>query len=139
MNKPNAPPWVPISRVVIAGALLLSCGSYYFHQGVLVLLTGQTLIVGRHFQPFVAYASGPHAEAFNTHTYSLLGFGSLAILAGLALPGSLLLMQPKRKAAFLELFNSSSTGASGHTPWIAAVAVSLVLVRLLVLRVMENL
>lgn len=138
MTNTTASFWIPVSRIVVAGALLTSCGSYFLYDGLLALTAGQSLIVGKHFRPFIAYASGPNAEAFHFRIYTQLGFSSLLVLAGLALPATLPFMPAKRRTTTLNLFGGSSASTLGHTPWVAALAVSLGLVVMLVLRVTES-
>jgi hypothetical protein len=138
MTNTSYPTWITVSRVVVAGVLLISCGSYFIYDGLLTLAAGETLIAGKHIQPFVASASGPNSGAFYFHIYGQLVFSSLLVLAGFALPASLLLMRSKLRAATLNLFGSSAGSTLGHAPWVAALAVSLVLAYLLVRRVLEN-
>lgn len=106
-----------VVRLLIASALLITLGSYFFYLGWETFIDGEALIKRKNSIPCMAYAHGENSEAFFSYVRDwLLGTG-LIVLAGVALPICLLLLPSKQKNYWLDFFGKTAGGIRSNLPW----------------------
>ena len=138
MPSTAQPKWIPVSRILIAAALLISSGSYFLHDFWVTMAAGQLQITGKYRQLFVAYANGPHAQTFYLHLCTELLLSSAAVVGGLALVASLLVKASRKRNAIWSAFGLSNGSVADHILWIAAAAATAFVLRMLISQVLNG-
>lgn len=113
-----------IARILVASSLLVACGSYFLYLGWSAFADGEVLIKvgkGQNIRSHMTYAHGPTSEAFFSYIRACWLLLSVAIvLAGVALPLSLVLLSAKRRSSLIQFFGETTGGQCRHMPSVVA-------------------
>ncbi|WP_431095682.1 hypothetical protein [Polaromonas aquatica] len=120
-----------IVRLLIASALLVAFGSYFFYLGWETFIDGEVLIKRKNSNPYMAYAYGENSEAFFRYFRDWFWATGLIVLTGVALPICLVLLPSKQRNYWLHFFGETAGGIRSNLPWALALLICMALFGLL--------